>query len=114
MPSDNYRLGVHVDQVRAKLLAGINFEQVHADLMVALDGIAAGKGHCDFVEIPRVRTTTTIFDVVQRRSNSFTNHSSRTISTLSIEHTPNSARPVNRSDKMKLRQRSSKAPIVKR
>jgi hypothetical protein len=47
MPSDKYRLGVH-DQVRAKLLADINFEQVHAELMAALDGIAAGKGHYDF------------------------------------------------------------------
>jgi hypothetical protein len=40
MPSDKYRLGVHVDQVRAKLLAGINFEQVHAELMAALDGVS--------------------------------------------------------------------------
>ena len=66
MPSDKYRLGVHVDQVRAKLLAGINFEQVHAELMAALDGIAAGKGHCDFVEVPQVGTTIKIFDAVQR------------------------------------------------
>ena len=65
MPSDKYRLGVH-DQVRAKLLADINFEQVHAGLMAALDGIAAGKGHFDFVEVPQVGTTTKIFDAVQR------------------------------------------------
>ena len=66
MPSDKYRLDVHVDPVRAKLLAGINFEQVHAELMAALDGIAAGKGHCDFVEVPQVGTTIKIFDAVQR------------------------------------------------
>ena len=64
MPSDKYRLGVHVDQVRAKLLAGINFEQVHAELMAALDGVAGGKGPC--VEVPQVGTTTKIFDAVQR------------------------------------------------
>ena len=58
--------GVHVDPVRATLLAGINFEQVHAELMAALDGIAAGKGHCDFVEVPQVGTTIKIFDAVQR------------------------------------------------
>ena len=66
MPSDKYRLGVQVDQVRAKLLAGINFEQVHAELMAALDGVAAGKGPCDFVEVPQVGTTTKSFDAVQR------------------------------------------------
>jgi hypothetical protein len=66
MPSDKYRLGVHVDQVRAKLLADINFEQVHAELMAALGAIAAGKGHCDVVEVPQVGTTTKIFDAVQR------------------------------------------------
>ena len=66
MPSDKYRLGVQVDQVRAKLLAGINFEQVHAELMAALDGVAGGKGPCDFVEVPQVGTTTKIFDAVQR------------------------------------------------
>jgi len=54
MPSDEYRLGVHVEQIRAKLLAGVNFEQVHAELMAALDEIAAGKGHCDFVKVPQV------------------------------------------------------------
>jgi hypothetical protein len=66
MPSDKYRLGVYVDQVRAKLLAGVNFEQVHAELMAALDAIAAGKGHCDFVEVPQVGTTIKIFYAVQR------------------------------------------------
>jgi hypothetical protein len=66
MPSDKYRLDVHVDQVRVRLLADINFEQVHAELMAALDAIAAGKGHCDFVEVPQVGTTTKIFDAVQR------------------------------------------------
>ena len=44
MPSDRYRLCVHVDQVRVKLMAGINFERVQAKLMAALDGIATGKG----------------------------------------------------------------------
>ena len=66
MPSDKYRLDVHVDPVRAKLLAGINFEQVHAELMAALDGVAGGKGPCDFVAVPQVGTTTKIFDAVQR------------------------------------------------
>jgi FixJ family two-component response regulator len=33
--------------------------------MSALDGIAAGKGHCDLVEVPRVGKTTKIFDAVQ-------------------------------------------------
>ena len=66
MPSDKYRLGVHVDPIRAKLLAGINFEQVHAELIAALEAIAAGKGHCDFIEVPQVGTTTKIFDAVQR------------------------------------------------
>jgi hypothetical protein len=28
---------------------GVNLEQVHAELMAALDGIAAGIGHCDCV-----------------------------------------------------------------
>ena len=37
-------LRVDVEQVRAKLLAGVNFEQGHAELMAVLDGIAAGKG----------------------------------------------------------------------
>jgi len=66
MPSDKYRLGVHVDQVRAKLWADINFEQVHAELMAALAAIAAGKRHCDFVEVPQVGTTIKILDAVQR------------------------------------------------
>jgi hypothetical protein len=66
MRSGKYLLGVDVEQVRAKLLAGINFEQVHAELMAALDGIAAGKGHCDVVEVPGVGTTTKILDAVQR------------------------------------------------
>jgi hypothetical protein len=66
MPSDEYRLGVHVEQTRAKLLAGVNFEQVHAELMAALDGIAAGKGHYDFVEVPQTGTAIKIFDAVQR------------------------------------------------
>jgi hypothetical protein len=34
--------------------------------MAALDGIAAGKGHCDVVEVPGVGTTTKILDAVQR------------------------------------------------
>jgi hypothetical protein len=42
MPSHKYPLGVDVERVRAKLLAGVNFEQVYAELMAALDGIAAG------------------------------------------------------------------------
>ena len=29
----------------------VNLEQVHAELMAALDGIAAGIGHCDCVEV---------------------------------------------------------------
>ena len=66
MPSDKYLLGVDVEQVGAKLLAGVNFEQVHAELMAALDGVAGGKGPCDFVEVPQVGTTTKIFDSVQR------------------------------------------------
>jgi hypothetical protein len=64
MPSNKYRLGVHVDQVRAKLLGDINFQQVYA--MAALDAITAGKRHCDFVEVPQVGTTTKILDAVQR------------------------------------------------
>ena len=32
-------------------VAGVNFGQVHAELMAALDGIAAGKGHYDLVEV---------------------------------------------------------------
>ena len=82
MPSDKYRLGVRVDQVRAKLLAGINFEQVHAELMAALDGVAGGKGPCDFVEVPQVGTTTKILMQCRGRSNSSMSHLSRTISTL--------------------------------
>ena len=66
MPYDKYPLGVDVEHVRAKLLAGVNFEQVHAELMAALDAIAVGKGRCDFVQIPQVGTTTKIFDAVQR------------------------------------------------
>jgi hypothetical protein len=57
MRSDEYLLGVDVDQGGAKLLAGVNFEQIHAELMAALDGIAAGKGHCDLVELPGVGTS---------------------------------------------------------
>ena len=82
MPSDNRRLGVHVDQVRAKLLADINFEQVHAELMAALDAIAAGKGHCEFVEVPQVGTTTKIFDAVQRAVQFLYEPFGRMISTL--------------------------------
>jgi FixJ family two-component response regulator len=33
--------------------------------MAALDAIAAGKAHCDFVEVPQIGTTTEIFDAVQ-------------------------------------------------
>jgi hypothetical protein len=66
MRSDKCLLGVDADQVRAKLLAGVNFEQVHAELMAALDGIAAGKSHCDIVEVPRVGTTIKISYAVQR------------------------------------------------
>ena len=62
MRSDKSRSGVDVEQVRAKLLAGINFEQVHAELIAALDGIAAGKRHCDLVEVPRVGTTIKVLD----------------------------------------------------
>ena len=57
---------VDVEQVRAKLLAGVNFEQVHAELMAALGGIAAGKGHSDLVEVPGVGTTIKILYAVQR------------------------------------------------
>jgi hypothetical protein len=35
-------------------------------LIAALDAIAAGKGHHDFVEVPQVGTTTKICDAVQR------------------------------------------------
>ena len=68
MRSDKYLLDVDVEQVRAKLLAGVNFEQVHAELMAALDGIAAGKSHCncDVVEVPGVGTTIKISYAVQR------------------------------------------------
>ena len=66
MWSGKYLLGVDVEQVRAKLLAGVNFEQVHAELMAALGGIAAGKGHCDLVEVPGVGTTIKILYAVQR------------------------------------------------
>jgi hypothetical protein len=59
-------LSVDVEQICAKLLAGVNFEQVHAELMAALEGIAAGKGHCDFIEVLPVGTTTKIFDALQR------------------------------------------------
>jgi hypothetical protein len=66
MRSDKSRSGVDVEQIRAKLLAGINFEQVRAELMAALDGIAAGKNHCDVVEVPGVGTTIKISYAVQR------------------------------------------------
>jgi hypothetical protein len=66
MSFDKYLLGVDVEQVRAKLLAGVNFEQVHAELMAALDGIAAGKSHCDVVEVAGVGTTIKISYAVQR------------------------------------------------
>ena len=65
MRSDKYLLRVDVEQVRAKLLAGVNFEQVRAELMAALDGIAAGKSHCDVVEVP-AGTTIKISYAVQR------------------------------------------------
>ena len=74
MPSDKYRLGVHVDQVRAKLSADINFEQVHAELMAALDAIAAGKGHCDLVEVPRVGRGPRFLMRCRARSNSSMSH----------------------------------------
>ena len=80
MPYDKYPLGVDVEQVRAKLLAGVNFEQVHAELMAALGGIAAGKGHCDLVEVPGVGTTIKI--LYAGRSNSSMSHLSRMISRL--------------------------------
>jgi hypothetical protein len=64
--SEKYPLSVDVEQICAKLLAGVNFEQVHAELMAALEGIAAGKGHCDFIEVLPVGTTTKIFDALQR------------------------------------------------
>jgi hypothetical protein len=66
MRGEKHWLPVHVDQVRAKLLADINFEQVHAELMAALDGIAAGKKHCDFVEVPQAGTKIKILHAVQR------------------------------------------------
>ena len=58
--------GLDPEQIRAKLLAGVNFEQVHTELMAAVRGVAAGKGCCDFVEVPELGTTTRIFDAVQR------------------------------------------------
>jgi hypothetical protein len=51
-PPFGTNLRVDVEQAHAKLLAGVNFEQCHAELMAALDGIAAGKGHYDLVEVP--------------------------------------------------------------
>jgi hypothetical protein len=66
MRSDKSLWGVDVEEVRAKLLAGVNFEQVRAELMAALDGIAAGKSHCDVVEVPGVGTTIKISYAVQR------------------------------------------------
>ena len=63
MRSDKYPLGVDVELVRAKLLAGVNLEQVHAELMAALEGIAAGKGHRDLVEVPRVGPTKILYAV---------------------------------------------------
>ena len=66
MPYDKHPLGVDVEQVRARLLAGVNFEQVHAELMAALGGIAAGKDHCDLVEVPGVGTAIKILYAVQR------------------------------------------------
>ena len=51
-PHSKYRLGVHVEQICAKLLAGINFERFHAELAAALDGITTGKAYRDFVEGP--------------------------------------------------------------
>ena len=66
MRSDEYLSGVDIEQCAAKLLAGVNLEQVHAELMAALDGIAAGKGHCDLVEVPGVGTSIKILYAVQR------------------------------------------------
>jgi hypothetical protein len=88
-------------------LADINFEQVHAELMAALDGIAAGKKHCDFVEVPQAGTKIKILHAVQRGVQFLYESFEPNVSTLQIERTPNSARPVNQSDKMKSRERSS-------
>ena len=79
MRSDKYLLGVEVEQVPAKLLAGLNFEQVHAELMAALDGIAAGKSHCDVVEVPGVGRRSRFLMQYRGRSNSSMSHLSRMI-----------------------------------
>ena len=82
MRSDKSLLGVDVEQVRAKLLAGVNFEQVQAELMAALDGITAGKGHCDLVEVPGLGRRPRFLMQCKGRSNSSMSHLSRMISRL--------------------------------
>jgi hypothetical protein len=81
MPSDKYRLDVQVDPVRAKRLVGINFEQVHAELMAALDEIAAAKGTAILLRSHRLVRRSRF--LIQRKgpSNSSMSHLSPIIST---------------------------------
>jgi hypothetical protein len=82
MPSEKYRLGIHVDQVRAKLLADINFEQVHAELMAALDAIAPARGTATLLRSQRLVRRPRFLMQCKGRSNSSMSHLSRTMSTL--------------------------------
>jgi hypothetical protein len=52
--SEKYPLSVDAEDVCAKLFGGVNFEPVHAEMVAALDGIAAGTRRCDFIGVPHV------------------------------------------------------------
>ena len=80
MPSDKYRLDVHVDQVYAKLLAGINFEQVHAELMAT--GLQPARGTATLLRSQRLVRRPRFLMQCKGRSNSSMSHLSRMISTL--------------------------------
>jgi hypothetical protein len=82
MRSDKSRSGVDVEQVRAKLLARINFEQVHAELMAALDGMQPARITATLLRSRGLGRRSRFLMQYRGRSNSSMSHLSRMISRL--------------------------------